>query len=176
MTERTEREPSSAPKVRVAPSSPTLRRLRMRGPYPLAADAVERAVARRSPGNFALGYLEDGTFRVFLLGRADANLRQALLSWVDRPSRPGRLTSPAKAAWGSRRRRGLPLGAPAFGAVDSTDTPYTCFAFSYSRSADAALEKQRTHYAAFGGHAALDDWPSPGAPGDSSHRLDWSLA
>src|SRR5690606_3113785 len=41
-----------------------MRSLEMRGSYPLTDEAIDEALTRTSPGNYALGYLDEGTFLV----------------------------------------------------------------------------------------------------------------
>ena len=45
----------------------------MSGPYPLSGDAIDEVLSRKSPGNYALGYMDDATFVVFYVGRSDAD-------------------------------------------------------------------------------------------------------
>src|SRR5512138_2635563 len=50
-----------------------MRSLEMSGPYPLTDDAIDETLTRTSPGNYALGYLDGETFRVFYVGRSDSD-------------------------------------------------------------------------------------------------------
>ncbi|MBS1271989.1 MAG: hypothetical protein MAGBODY4_01125 [Candidatus Marinimicrobia bacterium] len=57
--------------------------LEMDGPYELSDKMVEKQAAPDTPGNYALGYLnEEGTFVVCYVGRSDDELQSKLLSWV----------------------------------------------------------------------------------------------
>jgi len=139
----------------------TLRSLEMRGSYPLSDAAVDDALTRTSPGNYALGYMDDDTFIVFYVGRSDCDLRRRLHEWVGMPSRYERYASPAKASWGVRRRHSLPVDAPAPARVGSAEDRYTHFAYSYARSAEEAYAKEWRNYDAFGGSWGLDNEVEP---------------
>jgi hypothetical protein len=52
-----------------------MRSLEMSGSYPLNDDAIDEMLPRTSPGNYALGYMDDMTFVVFYVGRSDSDLR-----------------------------------------------------------------------------------------------------
>jgi len=127
------------------------------------------------PGNYALGYMEDGTFVVFYVGRSDSDVRHRLHDWVGAPSRYDRYAPASKAAWTSRYSALMPLGAPALGRVGvDVDSSYTRFAYSYAPSAEAAFEKECRNYDDFGGCDELDNEAHPvrmsrsfgGVPGD----------
>jgi hypothetical protein len=136
--------------------------LGMNGPHPLTHEAIDEAMSRTSPGNYALGYMDGETFLVFYVGRSDFDVTLRLHRWVDLPSQCGRYASSAGAAWGSRRGRLLPLDAPAVGRIGAcADTRYTHFAYSYARSAEAALEKEYRNFDDFGGCNALDNQSEP---------------
>jgi hypothetical protein len=136
--------------------------LGMSGSYPLEDGAIDAAVGRRSAGNYALGYLEDGAFVVFYVGRSDCDVRRRLHDWVGAPSRYGRWASSARAAWGAHRRAAFPVDAPELDRVGaSVDSSYTRFAFSYASSAEAAFEKECRNYDEFGGSAGLDNTSPP---------------
>jgi len=140
--------------------------LEMSGPYPLSDEAIDDALTRTSPGNYALGYMEGDTFSVFYVGRSDSDVRRRLHEWVGMPSRYEEYASPAKASWGVHRRGQLPLDAPALGRVGNTETSYTRFAYSYARSAEEAYAKEWRNYDAFGGRYGLDNETRPvSAPG-----------
>src|SRR3990172_838853 len=81
-----------------------LRSLEMTGSFPLSDEAIDEALTRTSPGNYALGYMDGGTFSVFYVGRSDSDLRRRLHEWVGMPSRYEEYASAAKASWGVRRR------------------------------------------------------------------------
>jgi hypothetical protein len=141
-----------------------MRSLEMNGSYPLSDEAIDDALTRTSPGNYALGYMDDTTFVVFYVGRSDSDLRQRLHDWVGTPSRYDRYAPAAKAAWASRPRGLMPLDAPASGRVGiDVDSSYTRFAYSYAPSAEAAFEKECRNYDDFGGSGQLDN-EGPPAP------------
>lgn len=139
----------------------TLRSLEMSGSYPLSDEGIDEALTRTSPGNYALGYLDDGTFRVFYVGRSDSDLKRRLHEWVDRPARYEAHASPAKAPWAALRRGPLPLGAPALDRVDCAESSYTRFAYSYASTPDDAYAKEWRNYDAFGGRRGLDNETEP---------------
>ena len=53
----------------------TMRSLEMSGSYPLSDEAIDEALTRTSPGNYALGYMDGDTFSVFYVGRSDSDVR-----------------------------------------------------------------------------------------------------
>jgi hypothetical protein len=136
--------------------------LEMNGSYPLSHEAIDEMVSRTSPGNYALGYMDGSTFIVFYVGRSDSDVKRRLHEWVGAPSRYERYAPCAKAAWGSRPRRYRPHGAPMLDRVGiGVDSSYTCFAYSYARSAEAAFEKEWRNYYDFGGSDGLDNEADP---------------
>jgi hypothetical protein len=141
----------------------TMRSLEMSGSYPLSDAAIDRALTRRSPGNYALGYMDGDTFRVFYVGRSDSDVRQRLHEWVGMPSRYDRYAPASKAPWAIRLGGLMPLGlgAPALGCVGNAESSYTRFAFSYAPSAEAAFEKECRNYDDFGGSSELDNEAPP---------------
>jgi hypothetical protein len=139
----------------------TMRSLEMSGSYPLSDEAIDRVLTRTSPGNYALGYIDGGTFNVFYVGRSDSDVRQRLHEWVGMPSRYENYDSSAKAPWGMHRRGQLPVDAPALGRVGSAESSYTRFAYSYARSAEEAYAKEWRNYDAFGGSRCLDNETQP---------------
>jgi hypothetical protein len=143
--------------------------LDMNGSYPLSHDTIDQMVSRTSPGNYALGYMDGSTFMVFYVGRSDSDVKRRLHGWVGAPSRYERYAPCAKAAWGSRRRRYRPQGAPALDRVGiGVDSSYTSFAYSYASSAEAAFEKECRNYHDFGGSDGLDNEAHPAStPGGS---------
>jgi hypothetical protein len=148
----------------------TVRSLEMSGSYPLSDEAIDEALTRTSPGNYALGYMDCDTFRVFYVGRSDSDVRERLHEWVGMPSRYENYASPAKASWGVHRRGQLPVDAPALGRVGNAETSYTHFAYSYAHSAEAAFEKERRNFEDFGGTNALDNETEPiSAAGQKRH-------
>jgi len=137
-----------------------MRLLEMNGSFPLTDEAVDEMVTRTSPGNFALGYMDGPTFVVFYIGRSDSDVRSRLHQWVHAPSRD-RYAPACKAAWASRRRCFMPLGAPALGCVGVAEGSYTRFAYSYAPSAEAAFERECHNYEDFGRSGELDNKAHP---------------
>jgi hypothetical protein len=136
--------------------------LDMNGSYALEDRVIDSVVGRSSPGNYALGYLEDDTFVVFYVGRSDSDVGRRLHEWVGTPSRYGRYASVARAPWGVHQRAAFPVDAPEFGRVGANvQSDYTRFAFSYAPSAAAAFEKECRNYDEFGGSAGLDNAGPP---------------
>ena len=135
--------------------------LEMSGSYPLSDKAIDEVLTRTSPGNYALGYMDDDAFSVFYVGRSDSDVRQRLHEWVGLPSRYENYASPARASWGVHRRGQLPVGAPALGRVGNAESSYTRFAYSYARSAEEAYAKEWRNYDAFGGSHGLDNETEP---------------
>jgi len=138
-----------------------MRSLEMSGSYPLSDDAIDEALTRTSPGNYALGYMDGDTFSVFYVGRSDSDVRQRLHEWVGMPSRYENFASPAKASWETHRLERFPVDAPALGRVGNADSSYTRFAYSYARSAGEAYAKEWRNYDAFGGGHGLDNETQP---------------
>lgn len=136
-----------------------MRSLEMSGSYPLDDQSIDAALTRKSPGNYALGYMDDGAFLVFFVGRSDSDVRQRLHEWVGMPSAHDDYASAAKAPWGSQRP-GWP-DSPALGRVGNVDTRYTQFAYSYAPTADEAYAKEWRNYDAFGGRHGLDNRAQP---------------
>jgi hypothetical protein len=143
----------------------------MNGSYPLTHRAIDKMLTRTSPGNYALGYMDGGTFVVFYVGRSDADVRRRLHRWVGAPSRYARYAPSAKAAWGSHRVGILPLDSPLLDRVGAcADSSYTHFAYSYAPSADAAFEEECRNFEDFGGSDALDNETEPvSAAGQRRH-------
>ena len=140
----------------------TMRSLEMSGSYPLRNEAIDEVLTRTSPGNYALGYMNDTMFVVFYVGRSDSDVRQRLHDWVGAPSRYDRYAPASKAAWASCRSGLMPLGLPALGRVGvGLDSSYTHFAYSYAPSAEAAFEKECRNYDDFGGSGELDNEAPP---------------
>jgi hypothetical protein len=138
----------------------------------LSEEEIDREVTRTSPGNYALGYLDGGTFVTFYVGRSDADLNECLHAWVGVESRPHRFAAMAKAAYGTRRRRhGHAPGAPALQPVGIVvDGRYTHFVFRYAASAQAAFENECRSYHDFGGSFGLDNERHPVPPEGGSRR------
>lgn len=136
--------------------------LQMSGSFPLDDAMIDATVSRRSAGNYALGYLDDGTFVVFYVGRSDADVRSRLHEWVGAPSGGHRYASSTQAAWRVHRRETFPVDAPALGHVGAgVNGGYTRFAFSYAPSAEAAFEKECRNYDDFGETGGLDNTARP---------------
>lgn len=60
--------------------------LDMEGPYVLDPIKIDRLVAPKVPGNYAVGYIAGGDFIVLYIGRSDDNLNRELKNWVFRKS------------------------------------------------------------------------------------------
>jgi len=138
-----------------------MRSLEMSGSYPLSDEAIDEALTRTSPGNYALGYMDGDTFNVFYVGRSDSDVRQRLHEWVGMLSRYEKHASSAKASWGVHRRGQLPVDAPALARVGNAESRYTHFAYSYARSAEDAYAHEWRDYDAFGGSHGLDNETQP---------------
>jgi hypothetical protein len=136
--------------------------LGMNGPYPLTDEAIDEALLRTSPGNYALGYMDDGAFVVFYVGRSDSDVRRRLHDWVGTPSRYEKYAPSTRAPCASRVR-GFPLlDTPAFDQVGmNVDSSYTRFAYSYTPSADAAFAEECRNYHDFGASHGLDNETHP---------------
>jgi hypothetical protein len=144
-----------------------LRSLEMSGSYRLSDTGIDAALTRTAPGNYALGYMDDGAFSVFYVGRSDTDVRQSLHDWVGMPSEYEAYASSAKASWGVRRRGRLPVDAPALGRVGNSESSYTHFAFSYAFSAEEARAKESRNHDAFAGTPGLDNRN----PSDAQRRV-----
>ena len=136
--------------------------LGMSGPYPLTDEAIDQALLRTSPGNYALGYMDGAAFVVFYVGRSDSDVRSRLHAWVGAPSRYERYAPSTKAPCGSRLRGFPPLDTPALDHVGiGVDSGYTRFAFSYTPSALAAFAEECRNYHDFGANHGLDNETHP---------------
>ena len=138
--------------------------LEMIGSYPLTAEAIDAKLTRKSPGNYALGYMDGDTFAVFYVGRSDSDLRHRLHEWVGAPSRYDPYAPSTLAAWGVHRRELLPPDVAAQGRA-GVDSSYTRFAYSYAPSAEAAFAKEWRNYDDFGGSDGLDNATPPSLRG-----------
>jgi len=58
--------------------------LGMQGSYKLTNDEIDKQVTKKSPGNYALGHVSDGTFYVNYVGRSDTNLNERLKDWIEK--------------------------------------------------------------------------------------------
>ena len=57
--------------------------LNMFGPFSLTEAEIDKQVAKKSPGNYALGEVRaDKQFYVFYVGRADVDLNKRLKDWI----------------------------------------------------------------------------------------------
>jgi hypothetical protein len=56
--------------------------LDMQGPYDLTAKKIDEVITRTSPGNYALGHMDNETFRVSYVGRSDTDVNKRLKDWV----------------------------------------------------------------------------------------------
>jgi len=56
--------------------------LGMQGSYALDLSTIDQQVTKKSPGNYALGYLKDSTFYVQYVGRADIDINARLKQHV----------------------------------------------------------------------------------------------
>lgn len=139
-----------------------LRSLGMSGPYPLSGEAIDEVLSRKSPGNYALGYMDDAAFIVFYVGRSDSDVGHQLHDWVGEPSRYDRYAPAGKAAWASRCSGPMPVSSPMLGRVGvGSDSSYTHFAYSYAPSAEAAFDQECRNYDDFGGSRQLDNEAVP---------------
>ncbi len=57
--------------------------LEMLGSFTLSPLKIDEVITRKSPGNFALGSVENKVFYVRYIGRADEDLNAILKSWVN---------------------------------------------------------------------------------------------
>ena len=143
--------------------------LHLGGSHPLAHAQIDGEVTGHSPGNYALGYLDGGTFVVFYVGRSDTDVNDTLHDWVGAESTFTRWAPSAQAGYGTRRTRLLPAGAPELRPVGvAVDGRYTHFEFSYAASAAAAFERECRSYHDFGGSRGLDNDRHPVAPEGTS--------
>jgi hypothetical protein len=134
----------------------------MSGSFPLDDAMIDEVVSRTSPGNYALGYMDAGTFVVFYVGRSDSDVKRRLHEWVGASSRYERFAPSTRAPRGAQRRGAFPVAAPAQGHVGAgVDSSYTRFAYSYAASAAAAFEKECRNYDDFGGSGGLDNAARP---------------
>jgi len=63
--------------------------LGMEGPYDLDIKTIDEKVTKSSPGNYALGRMDEKeVFVVSYISRADADLNSELKSWVGKTDRP----------------------------------------------------------------------------------------
>ncbi len=162
-----EQQPEIHPVSVTPPSSAmlwTMRLLEMNEFYPLHDAAIDAALTRGAPGNYALGYSDGDVFSVFYVGRSDLDLARCLHEWVGMPSRFERYCAADQA---SRKTHGggwPRVGTPPLGRVGCIDSSYTHFACSYAQSVEEAYAKEWRIYDAFGGHRNLDNETPPTPP------------
>ncbi len=58
--------------------------LGMMGPFDLVPESIDANIPVTSPGNYALGTVEDGTFYVSYVGRSDEDLNGRLKAWLQK--------------------------------------------------------------------------------------------
>ncbi len=61
--------------------------LDMKGTYLLNDSEIDKRIKKTSPGNYALGRLDDNTFIVNYVGRSDNDLNNSLKEWVKKYKR-----------------------------------------------------------------------------------------
>ena len=57
--------------------------LGMKGSYAFTSAKIDEVVTRKSPGNYALGYIKDGTFIVQYVGQSDVDVKRELKARLD---------------------------------------------------------------------------------------------
>ena len=78
----------------------TMTTLGMLGPVKLTSDNIDNFIKARSPGNYALGYIEGKAFIVKYIGRSDLDLNEELKSCIGQyPHFKWSYASSAKAAF-----------------------------------------------------------------------------
>jgi len=136
-----------------------------RRPLLLNHQTIDEQVGRVAAGTYALGFVVDGAFVPFLVGRSDSDVNGRLHAWVGVDGRCTRFGPVAKVAYGSRRRRSSPLDAPALAPVGiGVDAKYTHFEFGYASSAEAAFLTECEQYHELGGSSGLDNERHPAPP------------
>jgi hypothetical protein len=136
-----------------------------RSALPLTHQTIDEQVGRISAGTYALGFVVDGAFVPFLVGRSDSDVSGRLHAWVGVDGHGPRFGPVAKAAYGSRRRRCSACGAPALLPVGiGVDARYTHFEFGYAPSAEAAYLNECKRYHELGGSSGLDNERHPVPP------------
>jgi len=134
-------------------------------PLPLSHKTIDAQVGRVSAGTYTLGFVVDGAFVPFLVGRSDSDVKGRLHAWVGVDGRCTRFGPGAKAAYGCRRRRCSPLDTPALVPVGlGVDARYTHFEFGYAPSAEAAFLTECAQFHELGGSADLDNERHPAPP------------
>jgi len=116
--------------------------LDMDGPFAFTKDQINRMVKQTGPGTYALGeQTKDGKFKVRYVGRADEDVREALLDALRNERRPGGLKA-------------------LFGGDSGSDS----FKVSLAASSDAAFEKQCRKYHDFNSKSQLHNEQHPRPP------------
>ena len=59
-----------------------MKSLSMKGPFTLSVEMIEKEILARSPGNYALGFVDGHTFIVKYVGRSDFDLHSRLKDWL----------------------------------------------------------------------------------------------
>jgi len=132
---------------------------------PLTHQTINEQVGQVSAGNYALGFVVDGAFVPFLVGRSDSDVAGRLHTWVGVDGHYSRFGPITKAAYGSRRRRCSPLDAPTLATVGiGVDAGYTHFEFGYAPSAEDAFLTECERYHELGGISGLDNERHPAPP------------
>jgi hypothetical protein len=54
----------------------------MAGPFDLSLEKINELITARSPGNYALGYIDGDSFIVTYVGRSDFDLNERLKDWI----------------------------------------------------------------------------------------------
>lgn len=131
----------------------------------LTHKTIDEQVGRGSAGTYALGFVVEGAFVPFLVGRSDSDVNGRLHAWVGVDGHSTRFGPITKAAFGSRRRRSSPWGEPALAPVGiCVDAGYTHFEFVYAASAEAAFLAECERYHELGGSSGLDNERHPAPP------------
>ncbi len=63
--------------------------LNMKGPYTFNSESINTHVTQTSPGNYAIGLINDqGNFMPKYIGRADMDLNKRLQNWIGMKNHP----------------------------------------------------------------------------------------
>ena len=68
--------------IQIIPPEINMVTLSMKGPLELTNEKIDEVITARSPGNYALGYIEGHSFIVEHIGRSDTDLNGRLKEWV----------------------------------------------------------------------------------------------
>lgn len=133
--------------------------------YSLSEEKINEVVTRKSPGSYALGYMDGGAFTVFYVGRSDSDVNAGLRGWIGVEGGSTRYVPSTKAAFGTRPGHAHSLPTPALLPVGIAECAYTHFEFSYSASAESAFAGECCAYHDFGGsYGSLDNPCHPAPP------------